>query len=116
MSFLSQALSNERWARTEVIRYGQRLYGKNSLIKVLPTYDPLFLVKSGDVAQLKKVKYYLDCGDNDYFTFGNSELHILMTQRHIPHEFILCPGKHSWEYWYSGLSGVLKFIGKVFTR
>ncbi len=110
------SLSSARWAHTEAILYGPGLEGKARLNKSLRTNDPLYLVKTGDPALLKKVKYYLDCGDHDYFTLGNSELHILMTQRHIPHEFISRPGRHSWEYWRSGLPNALKFIGKVFTR
>ncbi len=112
--FLS--LSDARWARTEAILYGPKLQGKVRLNKVLLTNDPLHLVETIDLAKLKKVKYYLDCGDRDYFTLGNSELHILMTRRHIPHEFISRPGRHSWEYWRSGLPNALKFIGKIFTR
>jgi len=110
------SLSSARWARTEAVLYGPGLEGKARLNKSLRTNDPLFLAKTEDPALLKKVKYYLDCGDHDYFTLGNSELHILLTRRHIPHEFISRPGRHSWPYWRSGLPNALKFIGKVFTR
>ncbi len=109
-------LSDTRWAHTEALLYGPNLKGKARLNKVLLVNDPLHLVETIDVKALRKVKYYLDCGDNDYFTLGNSELHILMTKEHIPHTYIVRPGHHSWEYWRSGLPGALKFIGKVFTR
>ena len=95
---------------------GPGLKGKARLNKTLLQNDPLHLVQTLPVDQLKKGKYYLDCGNKDYFTLGNSELHILMIQRHIPHEYIARPGRHSWEYWRSGLPGALEFLGKVFTH
>ncbi len=104
------------WERAESVLYGPGLKGKARLTKVLLDNDPLHLVNTVDIKKLKSVKYYLDCGSQDHLTIGNSTLHILMTQRHIPHEFISRPGRHSWEYWRSGLPNALKFIGKVFTR
>ncbi len=109
-------LSQTQWERTEAVLYGPGLKGKARLNKTLLQNDPLHLVQTLPVDQLKKGKYYLDCGNKDYFTLGNSELHILMIQRHIPHEYIARPGRHSWEYWRSGLPGALEFLGKVFTH
>ncbi len=109
-------LSQKRWEHTEAVLYGPGLKGKARINKTLIQNSPLHIVETADPATLKKAKYYLDCGDHDYFTVGNSELHILMFQKHIPHTYIARPGRHSWEYWRSGLPGALKFIGKVFTR
>ena len=62
---------------------------KARLTKLLIDNDPLHIVQTADLGKLKSVKYYIDCGDNDHVTIGNATLHILMTQRHIPHTFIM---------------------------
>jgi S-formylglutathione hydrolase FrmB len=107
-------LSPERWKVIESLVYGPDLKGKARLTKLLIDNDPVHIIQTADLSKLKKVKYYFDCGDNDHVTIGNSTMHILMTQRHIPHTFIMRPGRHNWEYWRSGLPDALEFIGKAF--
>ncbi len=103
-----------RWKSIESVVYGPDLKGKARLTKILIANDPIHIIQTADRSALKKVKYYFDCGDNDHLTIGNSTMHILLTQRHIPHTFIMRPGRHSWEYWRSGLPNALKFIGQTF--
>jgi len=66
--------------------------------------------------QKTKVRFYLDCGDDDFLYKGNSTLHILMNDQKIPHEFRVRDGIHEWEYWRTGLPDALKFISKSFYR
>ena len=106
--------SPQRWKVIESVVYGPGLKGKERLTKLLIENDPLHLVQTADVKKLKSVKYYIDCGDNDHVTIGNSTLHILMTEHHIPHTFIMRHGRHNWTYWRSGLPDALEFIGKAF--
>ena len=106
--------SPQRWKVIESVVYGPGLKGKERLTKLLIENDPLHLVQTADVKKLKSVKYYIDCGDNDHVTIGNSTLHILMTEHHIPHTFIMRHGRHNWTYWRTGLPGALEFIGKAF--
>jgi enterochelin esterase-like enzyme len=107
-------LSPGRWKMIESLVYGPGLKGKARLTKQLITNEPIHLVQTTDPATLKKVKYYFDCGDHDHVTIGNSTMHILMTERHISHTFIMRPGRHNWTYWRTGLPGALEFIGKAF--
>ena len=108
--------SSQRWKAIESVVYGPGLKGKDRLTKLLIENDPLHMVQTADVKKLKSVKYYLDCGDNDHVTIGNSTLHILMTEHHIPHTFIMRHGRHNWTYWRTGLPGALEFIGKAFVH
>ncbi len=108
------ALSPKRWEKVEAVVFGPGLKGKQRLTALLVQNNPLHLVQTESPGALRKVKFYIDCGDHDHLTIGNATLHILMTQHHIPHEFIMRPGKHSWSYWRSGLPGALEFIGRAF--
>jgi len=79
-------------------------------------HHPLDLAKNRPVEELKKVRYYIDCGDDDFLINGNMALHKVMKQRQIPHEFRVRDGNHSWPYWRSGITEGLKFIGASFHR
>ncbi len=104
----------QRWEKVESVVYGPGLQGKARLTRLFMENSPLHVVQTADAAKLKSVKYYFDCGDNDYFSIANATLHILMKQRKIPHTFIMRPGRHNWTYWRTGLPGALQFIGKAF--
>jgi len=79
-------------------------------------HNPLDLAKGMPADTLKKVRYYIDCGDDDFLIQGNMALHEAMLTRKIPHEFRVRDGSHSWPYWRSGIVDGLKFIGKSFHR
>jgi S-formylglutathione hydrolase FrmB len=74
----------------------------------------LGLMAAGKEDDLKKVKWYFDCGDDDFLFKGNAAMHVLMSERKIPHEFRMRDGAHTWEYWRTGLGDALKFIGQSF--
>jgi enterochelin esterase-like enzyme len=72
------------------------------------------LVKNMPEDQLKSVRWYIDCGDDDFLYEGNSLVHITMRKREIPHEFRIRDGGHTWTYWRQSLPEVLKFISDAF--
>ncbi len=78
--------------------------------------SPLHLVESVELDKLKSVRFYMDCGDDDFLSEGNMLLHIKMKNVGIPHEFRVRDGSHSWGYWRAGLPAGLKFISKKFHR
>jgi S-formylglutathione hydrolase FrmB len=73
-------------------------------------YSPLYLLDSVDKEKLKSVRYYIDCGDEDFLYKGNSVLHVKIREIGIPHEFRVRNGGHEWSYWRTGLYDGLKFI------
>ena len=75
-----------------------------------------FLVQDRPVDDLKKVRYYIDCGDDDFLINGNMVIHTIMIERKIPHEFRVRDGAHNWSYWRSALPEVFRFISKSFHR
>jgi enterochelin esterase-like enzyme len=76
----------------------------------------LSLVRDASADELKKVKYYIDCGDKDFLIKGNMELHALLIDKKVPHEFRVRDGIHNWEYWRTALPEVFKFVTAAFHR
>ena len=95
---------------------GSGLAGEERLTPHLRAHNPLDLVKTLPEASLKKVDYYIDCGDDDFLIKGNCALHIALRDRGIPHEFRVRNGGHTWEYWRTGIVDGLAFMGEAFRR
>jgi enterochelin esterase-like enzyme len=109
------SMSDEAWSSWPTSVYGPGS-GAARLTEHLLNYSPIHIAETGDVEKLKSVRMYFDCGDDDYLTVGNAMLHIILTQRHIPHEYRVRDGAHTWGYWRSGLLDALKFIGTSFHK
>lgn len=78
------------------------------------TYSALYLVETMPADSLKAVRWYIDCGDDDFLYEGNSLIHIAMRKREIPHEYRVRDGAHNWTYWRDSLPDVLKFVSDAF--
>ncbi len=104
------------WERVEAVMYGAGLSGEDRLHDHYKRNSPVNLASSLDVESLKKVRWYIDCGDGDIFFKGNATLHIIFSERKIPHEYRVRDGVHSWSYWRDGLIPALSFIGTSFRR
>jgi enterochelin esterase-like enzyme len=62
----------------------------------------------------KSVRWYIDCGDDDFLYEGNSLVHIAMRKKEIPHEYRTRDGGHTWTYWRAALPNVLEFVSQGF--
>ncbi len=62
----------------------------------------------------KQVRWFIDCGDDDFLFEGNSLVHIAMRKKEIKHEFRIRNGEHSWTYWRESLPVVLSFVSDAF--
>ncbi len=89
---------------------------KNGVSDHWKANNPLDLLESVEIDKLKSVRYYIDCGDDDFLGLGNAELHKKMLMLGIKHEYRVRDGSHSWEYWRTGLPAGLKFISEKFHR
>jgi enterochelin esterase-like enzyme len=78
--------------------------------------DAFYLIENLPDSLKSKVRWYIDCGDDDALSEGNSLLHIAMRNKGIPHEFRIRDGVHNWTYWREALPEVLEFISKGFHR
>ncbi|HBL75786.1 MAG: 1,4-beta-xylanase [Bacteroidetes bacterium GWF2_42_66] len=79
-------------------------------------YCAMYLINNMPGDQKQKVRWYVDCGDDDYLYEGNSQLHIAMSKNEIPHEYRVRDGKHGWVYWRVSLPEVLDFISQGFHK
>jgi enterochelin esterase-like enzyme len=77
-------------------------------------YSVLSLIENIPDDQKKAVRWYIDCGDDDFLYEGNSLVHIAMRKKEIPHEFRIRDGVHSWTYWRASLPKVLEFVSMGF--
>jgi len=77
-------------------------------------HSALALVEAMPEDQKKAVRWYIDCGDDDFLYEGNSLIHIAMRKKEIPHEFRIHNGGHTWTYWRTALPTVLEFITQSF--
>jgi enterochelin esterase-like enzyme len=94
--------------------YGRGLKGKDRLNNAWYSNSVLKLVETKSADDLKKVRYWIDCGDDDFLTKGNCLLHIALTEKGVPHEFRMRDGAHTWTYWRTGIIPALAFIGDGF--
>ena len=63
---------------------------------------------------MKSIRWFIDCGDDDFLFEGNSLVHIAMRKKDISHEYRVRNGGHNWTYWREALPVVLSFISETF--
>ncbi len=129
MFAVAAPLSAAVWGRDDIIKheqadwdqyfgfiFGEGLAGEDRFTDHVQNNLPLTLIEAKDPEELKTVKWYIDCGDDDFLINGNMALHRIMTEKQIPHEFRVRDGGHDWTYWRTALPEVLKFISRSFHR
>jgi S-formylglutathione hydrolase FrmB len=119
------ALSAGTFTDEEVIgnddydHYFKNIYGEklaNDVSEHWKANSPLHLLDTVDKTKLQSIRWYIDCGDDDFLFKGNSALHVKMRDLGITHEYRVRNGSHSWSYWRTGLYDGLKFISEKFRR
>ncbi len=77
-----------------------------------------YVEKSNDARkeQLRSVKWFVDCGDDDYLLDRNIEFVQAMREAQIPCQFRVGNGGHTWEYWHLSLFNCLKFVSRNFGK
>ena len=94
--------------------FGRGLKGGERITAAFNANSPLKIVAARSAEDLKKVRYWIDCGDDDGLSKGNCLLHIALADRKVPHEFRVRDGAHTWTYWRTGIIDGLAFIGQSF--
>lgn len=64
----------------------------------------------------KTVRWFVDCGDDDFTYDANIAFVGAMRQRQIPYQLRVRDGGHTWEYWTSALYLVLPFVSHSFVK
>jgi len=76
----------------------------NTVINLLHLYQP------------SSQSFIIDCGTEDFFYAVNERLHQEMLYRKIPHDYIVRPGAHNWEYWQKALPYQLLYMKQFFDK
>ncbi len=110
------AMPDKSYEQTFAQFFGRGLKGKERLSKSYYDNSILKLVDTKSAEDLSKVRYWIDCGDDDFLTKGNCLLHIALSEKRVPHEYRVRDGAHNWTYWRTGITDALGFIGKSFSQ
>ena len=94
--------------------YKEEGYTEDELENYYKRHSALYMMTEMPEKDLKSVRWFIDCGDDDFLYEGNSLIHIEMRKRNIPHEFRIRDGGHTWTYWRESLPVVLDFISMAF--
>ena len=69
-----------------------------------------------ELKQIKSIRWYISCGDDDFLFEGNARMHITFRNKQIPHEYRVKDGGHTWTYWRMELPLVMEFVSKSFMQ
>lgn len=86
----------------------------STMTKYYERHNALSLIKSMPDSTKKSVRWYIDCGDDDFLYEGNALVHVAMRKKEVPHEFRVRDGGHTWNYWRTALPAVLDFVSMAF--
>ena len=76
-------------------------------------------VKNADeetLAKLRTVKWFFDCGDDDFLLDVSVKMHQAMRDAHVKDELRVRDGIHNWEYWHLALRMALPFASRNFDK
>lgn len=68
------------------------------------------------LAKLRTVKWFFDCGDDDFLFDLNVKMHQLMRDRRVKDELRIRNGVHNWEYWHQAIRNALPFASRNFGK
>jgi len=90
------------------------IYNEADIEKYFEYHNALSLIENNDKEHISSVRWYIDCGDDDFLYEGNSLIHIALRKKEVPHEFRIRSGGHNWTYWRESLPNVLEFVSNAF--
>lgn len=98
----------DRFARNKTI------YNEVDIQNYFENHNALSLIENNNKEHTSSVRWYIDCGDDDFLYEGNSLIHIALRKKEVPHEFRIRNGGHNWTYWRESLPNVLEFVSDAF--
>lgn len=108
------AMPDERYEAVFGRLYGRGFKGSSRLTTDWYNNSVFKMVENKSATDLRKVRYWIDCGDDDGLVKANCLLHIALMDKQVPHEFRVRNGAHTWSYWRNCITEALQFIGQSF--
>ena len=85
--------------------------------KSVHDHSAIDFVANADAAtleQLRTVKWFFDCGDDDFILDLSLKMYQTMRDKRVSAELRVRDGWHSWEYWHTALRYSLPFASRNF--
>jgi len=99
-------------------RYFPQNWGMESVfgdhIKNKDYWDNKAIISNAHRFIFSGIDIIIDCGVDDFFSRSNRELHNLLVELKIPHDYIERPGKHNWDYWRNSIKFQTLFFSNKF--
>lgn len=89
------------------------------LQEAVRTHSALRFVEQADdvtLERLRTVRWFFDCGDDDFLFDQSVRMHQLMRDRHVKDELRVRNGVHNWEYWHHSIRAALPFASREWQR
>lgn len=89
------------------------------LMNAVNDHNPMKLLEQADDSQLtaiRSVRWYIDCGDDDFLLEQNVQLMLQMRKSKVAHQLRVRDGSHNWEYWHNALRLCLPFVSRAMGR
>jgi len=77
-------------------------------------WDSLSVVNMVPSLSAGQLALIIDCGVDDFFFRINQNLHQILLEEQIPHDYIERPGAHNWPYWTNAVAYQVLFFRKFF--
>lgn len=97
--------------------------GRWTLNDVLGSYDEhperweaVSVINLVDNVKPGTLNILIDCGNDDFFKQVNDNLHQVLIDKGIAHDYISRPGGHSWDYWNNSILYHLLFFNEAFKK
>ena len=97
---------------------GRRSYD-NAFQQSVADNSPVALLRGMTAEQLdgvRSVRWWVDCGDDDFLWKCNVDFYTLMRERDIPLQYRMRDGGHTWRYWQTVLPDALTFVSNGFGK
>ena len=97
---------------------GRRSYD-NAFQQSVADNSPVALLRGMTAEQLdgvRSVRWWVDCGDDDFLWKCNVDFYTLMRERDIPLQYRMRDGSHTWRYWQTVLPDALTFVSNGFGK
>ncbi|MCM0042958.1 MAG: esterase family protein [Algoriphagus sp.] len=112
-------IDTDLWKVAEDFR-SLRKKGQNEMLGAInyqaPEFNPYTAVGLIDQLQNQKISLIIDCGVEDFLIETNRQMHALLIEKKVNHEYIERPGAHTWTYWSEALPVQFFFLSNYLKR
>jgi len=95
-------------------RPGSKLTITDNSVREHSALDFMDKADAAVIGRLKTLKWFLDCGDDDFLLELSEDLHRKMKKAGLDIQLRVRDGGHTWEYWHTALFTALPFASRNF--